>query len=116
MAEQKESTKAKSTVVTSPITTSRHPSIASQNMQDGAKLPTEAKEREEVLNQLARMIDVMHNWPMKIDGKMPKSQRDFYNEMKKIYAIPISQELLHKDDELIEALKNGGDISGIIKR
>jgi hypothetical protein len=72
MAEQKESTKAKSTVVTSPITTSRHHSIASQNTQDGAKLPMEAKEREEILNQLARMIDVMHNWPMKIEGKMPK--------------------------------------------
>jgi len=72
MADQKESTKAKSTVVTSPIITSRHPSIASQNTQDGAKLPTEAQEREEILNQLARMIDVMHNWPMKIDGKMPK--------------------------------------------
>lgn len=63
-----------------------------------------------------KLSEIIGYRAIKIDGKMPKSQRDFYNEMKKTYAIPISQELIHKDDELIEALKNGGDISEIIKR
>jgi len=92
MAEQKGSTKAKSTVVTSHITTSRHPSTASQNTQDGEKLPMEAKEREEILNQLARMIDVMHNWPMKIDGKMPKP---YIAGDHVFFAFPIGGHVIH---------------------
>ena len=31
---------------------------------------------------------------MKIDSKMTRSQKDFYNEMKRVYAIPTDENLL----------------------
>ena len=70
MADTNGSTKAKLKGVTSSIKTSRHPSIAPTNMGDGVKPPTE--ERDAVIMQLARLLDVMNSWPCKEGGKMPK--------------------------------------------
>lgn len=78
MADTNESTKVKSKAVTSHITASRQNSNPSLNTPDGASLPTEAKavtskeqEAEKIRDQLARLLDVIHNWPCKeTDGKM----------------------------------------------
>ncbi len=72
MADTKESIKAKSKVITSATTASRHPSIAPQNTADGAKHPTHERDAQKIADLLARLIDVTHNWPCKTaNGKMP---------------------------------------------
>jgi len=75
MEDTKEFTKAKLRGVTSSIKTSRHPSIAPTSTGDGVKPPTD--ERDAVIMQLARLLDVMNSWPCKetdAEGKkkMPK--------------------------------------------
>ena len=72
MADTKEFIKAKSKVITSATTASRHPSIAPQNIPAGAKLPTHEKDAQKIADLLARLIDVTHNWPCRTaNGKMP---------------------------------------------
>ena len=70
MADTNEYTKARLKGVTSGIKTSRHPSIAPTNTESGVKPPTE--ERDAVIMQLARLLDVINSWPCKEAGKMPK--------------------------------------------
>ena len=70
MEDTKEFTKAKLKGVTSSIKTSRHPSIAPTSTGDGVKPLME--ERDAVITQLARLLDVMNSWPCKEGGKMPK--------------------------------------------
>lgn len=70
MADTKEFTKAKLKAVTSPITPSRHPLTAPTSTGNGVQLPTE--ERDAVIMQLARLLDVINSWPCKEAGKMPK--------------------------------------------
>lgn len=64
------STKAKSKAVTSPTKASRPNSNAPQNTRAGNKPPT--GESEKIIELLARMKDVTHNWPCRLkSGKMP---------------------------------------------
>ncbi len=75
MVDTKEYTKAKLKGVTSNIKTSRRPSIVPTSTGDGVKPPME--ERDAVIMQLARLLDVMNSWPCQetdAEGKkkMPK--------------------------------------------
>jgi hypothetical protein len=65
MADTNGSTKAKLKAVTSRTKPSRQNLNAAQSIKDGAKLPTDAREREKMIDMLARLIDVTHNWPCK---------------------------------------------------
>lgn len=58
-----------------------------------------------------KLSEIISYRSMKIDNKLPRSQKEFYTEMKRIYAIPLDKELLDRDKELIEALRNGEDIT-----
>lgn len=75
MEDTKGSTKAKSKVVTSPTKASRQALNASQSTADGAKPPTDEREKEaeKIRDLLARVIDIYHNYPCRMkDGGMPK--------------------------------------------
>ena len=70
MEDIKESTKGKSKVVTSRTKVSRQTSNVSQNIRGGPKPPTD--ESEKIRDLLARMLDLTHNWPIRMmDGGMP---------------------------------------------
>lgn len=52
-----------------------------------------------------------------IDTKdMDKGQRNFYNKMKRLYALPkdITKEERERQDRITEALLNGGDLTGLL--
>jgi hypothetical protein len=71
MADTKESTKARSKAVTSPIITSRQGLNVPQNTPDGAKLPTAAR-AEKLRDLLARLKDVTHSWSLALDVTIPE--------------------------------------------
>lgn len=41
-----------------------------------------------------KLTEIIGYRAMKIDPKLPRSQKDFYNEMKRVYAIPTDENLL----------------------
>ncbi|MCD8208332.1 MAG: bacteriophage Gp15 family protein [Bacteroidales bacterium] len=47
-------------------------------------------------------------------SKMSKEQKDFYRKMKKLYALPLSQAETDRQNALVEALQNGGDLTGLV--
>ena len=73
MEDTKESIKARSKAVTSHTKVSRLHSNAPQNTPDGVEHITVGKvEAEKMRDLLARMKDVTHNWPCRMEsGKMP---------------------------------------------
>ena len=50
----------------------------------------------------------------KIDSKMPKNQQEYLRKMKELYAIPVSERDQQLRNELVNALKNGGDVSSVL--
>ena len=59
-------------------------------------------------------VKIMQYRSMKISADLPKEQKDFYKKMKKMYALPVSQDEMEKTAAIEEALMNGGDLSGLL--
>ena len=51
---------------------------------------------------------------MEIDGKMTIEQRNYYQKMKDLYALPMPADEIEKSDAIANALMNGGDLSGLL--
>lgn len=50
----------------------------------------------------------------KIDPKMSKSQQEYLRKMKELYAIPLSERDQQLRNELVNVLKNGGDVRSVL--
>ena len=49
-----------------------------------------------------------------ITKNMTQSQKEFYTEMKRRYALPISKDEAQKNQDIAAALMNGGDVSKLL--
>ena len=66
------------------------------------------------LDERCEFVKIMGYRSMKISGKMSKEQRAFYKKMQAIHALPASQKEREQNSRLVEALMNGGDLTGLI--
>ena len=46
--------------------------------------------------------------------QMTAEQRDYYQKMKDLYALPMPMDEVEKTDAIANALMNGGDLSGLL--
>lgn len=68
------------------------------------------------LPETCEFTKIMGYRAMEIPNDLPKKQREHYQKLKKIYALPISENAKKMQNELEEALLNGGDVSAIINK
>ena len=66
------------------------------------------------LKEDCEFVKIMGYRSIKVTGKMSKEQRQFYTKMKKIHALPVSDQEQRESDELVNALMNGGDLSDVL--
>lgn len=66
------------------------------------------------LKQDAEIVKIMGYRAMDIPNDLPKQQKDFYQRMKRLYAVPLPKIEQEKQKALEDALENGGDISGLL--
>lgn len=66
------------------------------------------------LKQDNEIIKIMGYRAMDIPKDLPKAQREFYQNMKRLYAIPLPKAERERMNALEEALLSGGDISGLL--
>lgn len=59
-------------------------------------------------------VKIMGYRSMKISSKMSKEQRAFYRKMQAIHALPTSQKEREQSKRLVDALMNGGDLTGLL--
>lgn len=59
-------------------------------------------------------VQAMQYRGIDINDRMPDGQKEFYRKMKRLYALPLSQEEDDRQAALENALVNGGDLTGII--
>lgn len=60
------------------------------------------------------IVKIMGYRSMTINTNMSKEQKDFYSNMKRIYAIPMSKSKKQKVTEIENALMENGDLRGIL--
>ncbi len=60
-------------------------------------------------------VKIMGYRGMTISPKMSNEQKQFYRDMKKLYALPISQKKKKQISALEEALMGSGDVSGLLQ-
>lgn len=63
-----------------------------------------------------QFVKIMQYRSMTISPDMPKEQYKFYNRMKRLFALPVSQSESDKLDAIEQELMNGGDLSGLLGR
>lgn len=61
-----------------------------------------------------QFVKIMQYRSMDISSDLPKEQAKFYKRMKRMYALPKSMSEAQKNNEIEEALMNGGDLTGLI--
>lgn len=66
------------------------------------------------LNEKCKICQIMHYRGMEIAAKMSKEEQKFYREMKKLYALPISEDEQQKQDAIEAALMGDGDLTGLL--
>lgn len=66
------------------------------------------------LTDECEFVKIMGYRSIKINNNMTKSQKEFYQEMKRIHALPLPKSELQKIKAIEEALLNGGDLSGLL--
>jgi len=49
-----------------------------------------------------------------ITSKMPEEQKKYYRRMKSIHALPVSEKEQEAEDKIIEALRNGQSLDGLL--
>lgn len=66
------------------------------------------------LTDQCEIIKIMGYRSIEINNNMTKSQKEFYQKMKKIHALPRPKSEVEKMQAIEEALLNGGDLSSIL--
>lgn len=66
------------------------------------------------LNDTNMIVKIMQYRAKDLSKIEDKKERSFYSKMKKIYAIPVSKKEQEKQNEIEEALFNGGDVSKLL--
>ena len=66
------------------------------------------------LSENCEFVKIMGYRSMKITNKMSKEQRQFYKKMQTLHALPVSKKEREETDKLVEALMNGGDLTGLV--
>jgi len=66
------------------------------------------------LKENNEIVKIMGYRSMTINTNMSKEQKDFYSNMKRIYAIPMSKSKKQKVTEIENALMENGDLRGIL--
>lgn len=66
------------------------------------------------LGENTEFVKIMGYRGIKITSSMSKSQKEFYQEMKRIHALPIPKSEAEKIKAIEEALLNGGDVSALL--
>ena len=69
----------------------------------------------ESLGKDTLMKEVMHCRAVDVDPKLPQGQKDYYNAMKRRYALPLPEGVEKQLSELEAALMNGGNVSEVLK-
>ena len=59
-------------------------------------------------------VKIMGYRATQITKNMTQSQKEFYTEMKRRYALPISKDEAQKNQDIAAALMNGGDVSKLL--
>ena len=62
----------------------------------------------------AEFVKIMGYRATQITKNMTQSQKEFYTEMKRRYALPISRDEAQKNKDIADALMNGGDVSKLL--
>lgn len=66
------------------------------------------------LSEDTEFVKIMGIRAMKIDPKLPASQKEHYRKMKRIYKLPMSDKIMEQKDRLEEALIKGKPIDGLL--
>lgn len=65
------------------------------------------------LSEKTRFAEIIGYRSVKLSGKMPKAERDFYKKMKKIYALPRNKKTDERMQSIRERLRNGESIEDV---
>ena len=68
------------------------------------------------LSDQTEFVKVMGYRGINISDDMSNSQKAFYRRMKRIHALPLPKEEEEMQDAIVEALMNGGDLTGILDK
>lgn len=66
------------------------------------------------LNDNTHFSKIMGYRGMEITDKMSKEQKRYYRKMKKLYELPLSEAEVEKQNAIVNALLNGGDLTGLL--
>ncbi|MGN0398809.1 MAG: bacteriophage Gp15 family protein [Blautia sp.] len=66
------------------------------------------------LNENCEFKKIMGYRSVRISGKMSQEQREFYQKMQRIHALPISNDEQKKYDAITKALMGDGDLTGLL--
>lgn len=66
------------------------------------------------LDEKCEFVKIMGYRSVKINNKMSKREKEFYRKMKRIYALPVSDDVQERHDAITKALMNGEDLTGLI--
>lgn len=58
------------------------------------------------LNKDCKIVEIMGYRAMKIDSKVPKSQKDFYNSMKRLYKLPDNRTEEEKEQAIVNVFSS----------
>lgn len=61
-----------------------------------------------------KFVEIMSYRAIKIDGDMPKRQREFYRKMKKLYALPVSADEIERTKAIEDALLSGKSVNNLL--
>ncbi len=68
------------------------------------------------LEEGREIIKIIGYRTARITSSMSKEQKAFYRKMKRIYALPLSEKDRAENDAIVNALMNGGDLTGVLKQ
>lgn len=66
------------------------------------------------LTDQCEFVKIMGYRSIEINNNMTKSQKEFYQKMKKLHALPLPKSEVQKIKAIEDALLNGGDLSAVI--
>lgn len=68
----------------------------------------------QALSENTQFMKIVGYRNVDITDKMTKEQKKFYRQMKKMYALPLPEKEVKRQNAIVEALMNGGDLSGLL--
>lgn len=68
----------------------------------------------DALNEEHLFVKIMQYRSMDISADMTKEQRQYYQKMKELYALPLPQSVQDKQDQIADILMSGGSLDGVL--